>query len=367
MAALAVVPHLTGPFSNLGEQLFAVYRAGESGVIDPRLEELQKRALATPAGASELIPSDGGFLVQPDFSQDLVRRVYDVGMLIKRMKKFSVKSSAFTFPQLGEKSRVTGSRLGGIQVYPENEAQSIQVITSGTYSQKPGIALSTIQMSKYTGLLFASDELSMDTNAFGTWAEYCYTLEMAFQIEQHAVNGTGAGQLQGILSSPALITVPKQVGQVPATVIGNNVIDMVGALWSASRNTNSAIWLYHQGLLPSLMALTIPVGSGGSDLPLWHFAESDQEMDTLAGIPAYPSEYCLAPGTPGDIVLVDWGRYALGTREMRAEQSIHVLWVSDQSTFRFIWRIGGQLIDIAPVTSANGSITTSTAIALAAR
>jgi HK97 family phage major capsid protein len=367
MAALAAVPHLTLPFRNLGEQLFAVYRAGEASIVDPRLDEIQKRALQTPAGASELIPSDGGFLIQPTFSQELVTRVFDVGMLIKRMKKFAVKSSAFSFPQPGEKSRVTGSRLGGIQVYPENEAQSIQVITPGTYSQKPAFALSTIQMSKYTGLLFCTDELSMDSDAFGTWAEYCYTTEMAFQIEQHAVSGTGAGQLQGILSSPALITVPKQVGQVPATVIGNNVIDMVGSLWSASRNTNSAIWLYHQGLLPTLMALTIPVGSGGSDLPLWHFAESDQEMDTLAGIPAYPSEYCAAPGSTGDIVLADWGRYALGTREMRSEQSIHVLWVSDQSTFRFIWRVGGQLIDIAPVASANGSITTSTAIALAPR
>lgn len=369
MAALAEVPR-EERFQNLGEQLLAVKQAAETGgrVMDRRLDLIQRRAsFQTPAGASEMVPSDGGFLVQPDFSQQLVKRVYDTGMLLKRMLKFQVKSSALAFPQIAETSRVQGSRLGGVQVYRENEAQSIQIISPGVHSQKPTFSLSTIQMSKYTGLLYATDELAMDTAAFGTWAEYCYSLEMAFQLEQDAVLGTGAGELQGIINSPALITVPAQVGQPAAGIVYLNVLDMVASLWSASKNANSAIWLYNQALLPTFMALTIPVDGGGSYLPLWQFQSGPDNPDRLAGIPAFASEYCSAPGTVGDIILCDFGRYALGTREMRADSSIHVLWSTDQQCFRWIWRVGGQLIDLAPVLSAHGSFYTSTAITLAAR
>jgi HK97 family phage major capsid protein len=284
------------------------------------------------------------------------------------MMKFSVKrSNAISFPQLAETSRVVGSRLGGVQVYTENEAASLQVISPGTYSQKPTFSLSTITMNKYTGLLYATDELAMETSAFGTWAEYCYSLELAYKIENHAVRGNGVGQLEGVINSPALITVPAQSGQPPAGVVYLNVLDMVASLWSASKNQKKAIWLYHQSLLPTLMALTVPVGNAGSELQLWHFAEDDTQDDTLCGIPAYPSEYCSAPGSVGDLILCDWSRYAIGTREVRSDSSIHVLWSTDQSAFRWITRIGGHLIDLAPVTSSQGSLLTSTAITLAAR
>lgn len=368
MAALAEVPRTVDGFSSFGEQLLAVRRAAESGGYDtdPRLLEIQRRATIAPAGASEMVPSDGGFLIAPEFAQDLLRRVYNTGKILEQCTKFAItKGNTFSWRQFAEVSRQTGSRLGGIQVYRQNEASSIQVISSGTYSQKPTVALQTITCNKYTGLLYLTDELSMDTSAFGTWAAYAYAEEMAFCLELDAVNGTGAGELLGVLNSPTLVTVPKQIGQASGTVVAQNIIDMVGSHWAASRPRAS--WIYNQNLLPSLMSLTVTVGSGGSALPLWHFSEDPSQPDTLCGIPCAPSEYCAAPGTPGDIILADWSRFAIGTREVRADSSIHVLYVSDQNTFKFVTRIGGMPIDYAPIVPLFGATATSTFVALAQR
>jgi hypothetical protein len=74
------------------------------------------------------------------------------------------------------------------------------------------------------------------------------------------------------------------------------------------------------------------------------------------------------PGYPGDLILADFSRYLLGWRErLRAEVSIHVAYLSDQSCYRFVVRVAGSPIDRIPVIPANGSTATSPFVVLGAR
>lgn len=356
-------------FRNLGDQLMCVRAAAMSGRPDPRLLQVEHRASIAPAGASEMVPSDGGFLVAPEFSRDIMRRVYDTGQIFRRCMGMPITvGNSLKIPQFSETSRATGSRLGGLQVYSQNEAESLEVIT-GTYSQKPTFELSEFTAKKITGLLFLTDELARDTDAFNTWASYAFSQELMFTLENQIVNGTGAGQCLGLLNSPALVTVPKQIGQPGASINGDNVIDMTAHLWAASRG--NAMFLYNQQALRSLGTLALNTGS--AQVLLWHFAEDESQPDTLCGIPAYPSEYCQVPGTPGDIILADFSRYIVATREMRADMSIHVLFLTDQDAFKFVLRVDGAPIDQAPVKPLNATqgsppdFFTSPFVALAAR
>lgn len=131
---------------------------------------------------------------------------------------------------------------------------------------------------------------------------------------------SGDAEPQGILNSPALITIAKESGQVSGTVIAVNIEKMLAAFWAASYNSDGACWLYNQALLPQLSSLATIVGTGGSESKLWQWATADNDYDRLAGFPAIMSEYCQVPGTPGDLILCDFSRYVIAMREeLRAE------------------------------------------------
>jgi len=351
------------PFRSFGEQLHAVAKFGMNpgSTPDPRLLEVQKRAAGpTAAGASEGLPSGGGFLVAPEFSREIVRRSYLVGDILGRCFEMPVQRQSIKCPQFNETSRAPGSRLGGIQVFVEPEAVTPP-------STLPDFQLTSLTPKKIIGLLKLTDELAMDSDALTSWATYAFSMELTFRLEDLIVNGTGAGQPLGVVNAPATVTVAKEAGQGSGTVINQNVTKMRSSLWAPSRK--NAIWLYNTDLLPQLTGLTTIVGTAGSQSNSWQYNFSDDAgHDWLCGLPAFPSEYCQAAGTPGDVVLADFSRYVVAMRErLRGEVSVHVLFESGQQIFRFILRATGGPLDNAAVTPANGSTPTSPFVALAAR
>jgi HK97 family phage major capsid protein len=297
-----------------------------------------------------------------------MKRVYLTGDIIKRCFRVPVNSSSYKFPQLDESSRVDGSRLGGVQVYAEEEGANILPagLQSSQASMKPTFGQPTVAVNKITGLLRLTDELARDTNAFSTWASYAFATELTYKLESYIVNGAGAGTPLGLLKSGALIATAAQMGQATHSIVNQNVIGMLANLWPAS--IKNAVWLYNNDVLPSLMQLQNVVGTAGSQSNLFNFSNAEGEPNRLCGIPAFPSEYCQGAGTSGDLILADFSRYVLAIREfIRGEVSIHVQFISDESLFKFVMRVGGQPIDPQPVTPAHGTTQLSTFVALAAR
>ena len=98
-------------------------RASATMLIAVRKFEMSKgqardpRLFAGPAGLDEKMPAEGGFLVQKDFSAELLKRMYSTGQIVSRTRKIplSGKSNGIKINAIDEDSRADGSRWGGVQ------------------------------------------------------------------------------------------------------------------------------------------------------------------------------------------------------------------------------------------------------------
>ncbi len=348
-----------GPFSSLSEQLLAVrqasLRASQSGYIDPRLLDLNTRyhERAAPAGAGEQVPSIGGFVVQPEFSQELITRVFSTGELLRRMTQFPITREHATgtkIPGFDEQSRADGSRFGGMHALFYNESD-LAVATKAKYR------LLELNLKKLIGLCYVTDELAQDAVALECAVSLAFTSEFVFQLERHAIFGNGAGQPLGILdpTNQALIVIPKVSGQATQTIVYENVSAMLSRFWGPG--TPNALWLISQDILPQLLTMVIPAGtSGGSYYPAYVPAVAGEAWGRLLGIPCAISEYCSTLGTQGDIILVDATQIAFAQKtDIGMAVSIHVDFAVDQSVFRFTWRVDTQPAWHTTLLPANGS------------
>ena len=359
---------LDRPFANFGEQLLAIrtaalaqVSAGLAGQVDMRLFELQRRAAA--AGGSEAVPADGGFLVAPEFADRMAAKIYGTGFFLQRCTYLPIGTDNATskkIPGFDEQSRADGSRFGGVRGYWANEADQVT-------ASRPKYRMIELTLKKLIALSYATDEMLRDAALLGAALELAFTNEFRFKAEQGAFSGTGVGQFQGVLNSSALITVAAETGQSSATIVGQNVAKMKARMWAPSRVR--AVWFCHADLEEQLPFLTLPIGTAGSQLPLFKFSESDDEPDRLMGRPVMVSEYAAVPGTVGDLVLVDPGEYAVCDKQpgIAPAVSMHIRFLTDEAAFRIVWRVDGQPMWHTAVTPATGGNTQSPYVALAAR
>ncbi len=348
------------PFSTFGEQLMAIVQAGVNRGMapDPRL----KFEMAA-SGANEGTASEGGFLVQKDFSSALLDRMNDMGDVYSRCREIPLgeNSNGTKLPCVDETSRVNGSRFGGVQAYWKNEADTAT-------ATKPRFGLVELDLKKLIALMYATDEVLVDAVQLEAVATTAFAEELVFRFEDAVINGTGAGQPLGILNSGCLVTVAKETSQTADTIVTANVQKMVKRL--PIRSIRNAVWFVNQDVMDQLWSLTL--GSGTAVVLLFRPATGApgelSPYGTLGGRPVFPIEYCATLGDAGDIILADMSQYLRiekAKREM--ESSMHVRFIYDENTFRCIWRVDGQPAWRVPVTPKNGSSTQSPFVALAAR
>lgn len=345
----------TKPFKNFGDFLIAVQRAATPGMLtDPRL-----RTKAT--GLSEGVPSDGGFLVGTDDTNELLKRTYELGEITQRVRNYPISANAngLTINAIDETSRVDGSRWGGIQSYWLSEA--------GTKTaSKPKFRQMELRLKKLIGLCYAADELLADSVALGALLQDGFAEEFSFKIEDAIINGTGAGQPLGIMNSGAVVTVAKEVGQAANTVVAANIMKMWARMWSRSRL--NSVWFINQDIEPQLHALNLPVGTGGQLVYMPPGGLSASPYASLYGRPVIPVEYMQTLGTTGDIGLFDLSQYLMINKGgMQSDTSIHVNFVYDETAWRFVLRTDGQPGWNAPLTPKNGTNTLSPFIVTATR
>lgn len=347
-------------YKSFGEQLVAVMRAAR-----PDADGTDRtRLMAAASGMSEAVASDGGFLVQRDFSNDLLKRTYEYGQISSRVFRvpISAGSNGLKINAVDETSRANGSRFGGVQAYWKDEAALLA-------ESKPKFRTMELSLKKLTGLCYATDELLQDAAALETIMNQAFAEEFSFKIEDAIINGTGAGQPLGFLNSGAVVSQAIESTQTIANSSGflaNNVTKM----WSRmpARNRSSAVWLINQELEPYLTLMT--VGGSGGATPVYIPAGglSGAQYATLLGRPVIPVEYCAALGTPGDIILADLSQYMMIDKGgINGASSIHVRFLYDETTFRFTYRVDGQPVWNSPLTPYKGSATQSPFVTLAVR
>ena len=319
-------------FKSLGEQLIAVARAGmPGGSVDKRLAKLR-----AASGASEAVGSDGGFLVQTDFQQNLWDKTREQMVLASlcEPREITSPSNAFTWNAIDEVSRATGSRFGGVQAYWRAEADTVT-------ATKPKIRRDKLELESLMAIFYATEEQLEDASALGQEAEEAFTQEMGWILDDALLNGNGVGKPYGILGCPALVTVAKDSSQTAATITYANVRHMKNLLYPASRK--NAVWLVGAGVMDQLETMSLPTGNTAVPVFLPAGGIMNRSNETLYGLPVIECEQCQQLGTLGDIVLADFSQYLVIRKGgIQGAQSQHVRFLYGENTFRWTMRVNGK-------------------------
>jgi len=349
-------------FQSPGHFLQAVRMAADRETANPdtmaRLNRHQSEIMAA-TGLSEGVPSDGGFLVSTEMVNQIRSRMFSTGKLQARCSNNPIGPgfNALSYPMLDESSRVNGSRRGGLLSYWSGEAATM---TASQTKWKEG----RMVLDKLTVLTYATDELLSDVVALQSWYERNVPQEFGFKMDDAIVNGTGAGMPLGILNNGSLITVAKESSQAAATVVAQNIMKM----YSRHIDPANAIWLISQDVWPQIFQMSLAVGTGGAPLFVPPGGLSAAPYGTLFGRPIIPIEQCSTLGTVGDIILADLSAYLIIDKGgVNSASSIHVKFSTNETAFRWTYRVNGQPFDSSAVTPYNGGDTISEFVTLATR
>lgn len=336
-------------FGSFGQQLVAIMQAGmPGGSTDPRLYN-------AASGLNETVPSDGGFLVQTDFTSELLKQMWENSIVASRCRKVTISGNANSTKINGvdETSRATGSRQGGITGYWAAEAAE-------KTASKPKFRQIELNLKKLVGLCYATDENLDDASQLESIIRDGFASEFDFLIQDAIINGSGSGQPLGVMNAGCLVTQAAVSGQGAGTVIASNVISMWSRLFASSKP--NSVWLINQEVEPQLINMKIE-GSAGGVFPLYMppGGLSQSPYGTIFGRPVITIEQCQAVGTAGDIILGDFNNgYILAEKGgVRSDMSIHVRFIYDESVFRFVLRIDGQPVRASALTPYKGSATQS--------
>ena len=120
---------------------------------------------------------------------------------------------------------------------------------------------------------------------------------------------------------------------------------------------------------PQLFTMSLAVGTGGIPVYMPAGGLNDAPYGRLMGLPAIAIEQAASLGTVGDIIFGNFRNgYILAEKGgIKADMSIHVRFLYDESVFRFVLRIDGQPIRSSALTPYKGSDDLGHFIALATR
>ena len=143
---------------------------------------------------------------------------------------------------------------------------------------------------------------------------------------------------------------------------------MWARMWARSRP--NAVWFINQNIEPQLFTMSLAVGTGGIPIYMPANGLSGSPYGQLMGRPVIAIEQCQTLGTVGDIILADMSQYILADKGgMQTASSIHIAFTTDESVFRFVYRVDGQPIWNSALTPYKGTVANSLSpfVALATR
>jgi len=341
---------------SLGEQFQAIANHANGRGTDSRLYEAR-----AATGLNEAVPTLGGFWVDQSLVGELLKAAYDTSAVANKCRRIPVGpgNNGLKLKTIDETSRASGSRWGGVQVYWEAEADS-------TTSKTPKFGRFELSLDKIMGVCYTTSELLQDAEQLGAVITQAFSEEIGFKMSDGVIRGTGAGQMLGVLESDALLSVPKDAGQTADTISSTNILGM----WKACMGRANAYWFYNQELEDQLQMLTFPIGTGGVMANLFKPGGVGQD-GTILGRPAIAVEQASGPGDVGDIILMDPTQYIIIDKGgLQTAESIHVAFLTDQSVFRFTYRVNGAPAlksKITPYKRTSSSFYMSPYVAIAAR
>jgi HK97 family phage major capsid protein len=309
------------PFKSAGD-FFKQVRIAE---LSPSQTDKRLLPLKAAAGANETVPSDGGFLVPQETAAGILEKMWGTGTVLSRFNPVPVSGNNMAFNIVDETSRADGSRGGGILGYWLAEAGT-KTDTKTKFRQLQ------LKLKKVAALAYATDELLEDQTALEAWLSINVPRELTFQTEAAIINGNGVGKPLGILQSPAFYTIERQTaGSIDGVDLGN--------MWAHRYlGANDYVWFISSTIFPKLMNMTI--GQVPAYMPPGGLSGSP--YGTILGRPVVETEYNPSLSVAGDILLAAPSQYQMISKGgVKSASSIHVKFVTDETAFRFVYRVDG--------------------------
>jgi HK97 family phage major capsid protein len=283
--------------------------------------------------------SEGGAFLRPDYAGDLLAHGYESAEMVSFCRGLTTTGNSLIFSAIKDYDESSGYVDGAVIMYWITEKQAItpSMITTEEYK---------IELNKAAGLSYATSELIEDSPySIEQNLKASFGRAFAMMTDDAILNGMGGRVPEGILNSPALVSVAIQSGQTLASsaIMAENIMDMWSHMPSGSQRR--AIWIVNPDLLTWLPRMNLTNGLSGVPVYLPMNSLANQPYMTLYGRPIIINDCAQALGTKGDIFLADLNEYAILTKSgsgLRYETSIHVEFLYDQMTFRFIYRINGR-------------------------
>lgn len=340
-------------FSSFGEFAACVRQGSTGNTPDQRLVN------STTTFGNEGSGAEGGFLVPPEFAQQIMTKVNSQENLLSRSTPLQTSRNSMVIPK---DETTPWQTSGGVQVYWEGEAQA-------PTKSKPLFEVDTVRLCKLMALVPITEELLDDAVGIESWLRAKAPSKMAAKINTAFFRGSGVGQPLGMLNSPSIIGVAPETSQPSDSIWFQNVNKMWSRMYAPWRQ--NAIWLVNQDVEPQLEAMAFdPLATAGK-VPAYlpPGGVSSTPYATLKGRPVVPIESCSALGDVGDIVLVDMAQYWGVTKSngIQTDTSIHLFFDQAVTAFRFIFRLNGMPAWSAPITRENGANTLSWCVSLNAR
>lgn len=349
----------------------ALYSKGDMGwgefaidvmeAADGRMPERLQTYKAAGAGLQENVDSEGGFLVPVEQRGELLAMGEAQSQLMPRVRQLPMSSNTVRLNYIKDTDRSGGTLFGGVRMYWVAEEGT-------TTASKPALGQVTLSLNKLFGLAYATSELIEDSPiSIGPWLSQQFAEAFGWQMDYEIINGSGAGRPEGILNSDALISITAETGQASATIEAQNIIKMYARM--PSRNRANAIWLANEDTLPQLMTMVLVVGTAGHAVWLPANGLANQPFDSLMGKEIVYTEHCQTLGTVGDLLFFAPSQYLLGMKSsgVRADVSIHLKFETDETAFRFIYRVDGRCPWPAPQTPRHSSDTLSPILGITTR
>ena len=335
-------------FKNFREFLTAVH----SGVPD---ERLQFRSM------SEGVGSEGGFLVPPEFTAEILDQGLESEIMRPRCQVWPMLTNEKIAPGWDGADH-SSTLYGGFSGQWLAEGETATVTDKGKFRS---IKLKAKKLAIFTS---ASNELVSDVMSFEEMLNGALSKALSWFLDYACLNGTGAGQPLGMFNCPSVVEVAKESGQSADTILWENICEMFARIHPNCRE--NAIWIANDTIIPQLLTMTITVGTGGSHINQMHTApvlREDSGKFFLLGKEVFFTEKVPVLGDKGDITLIDPTQYVLGLRkELLIEKNSGVHWSSDKTAYRAILRGDGMGMWNEAVTPKNGN-SLSWAVTLAER
>lgn len=323
-------------FKNFGEQLRAIKDAAVSRgrVIDPRLVKDEIKGVNTETDA------DGGYAIQSDFLGPILDRAFEKSEIVNRCRKYTVSSNAnsanWVIPKDEDDATKDGVVVaGGVQVFWTSEGQTVT-------PTKPAFDKRELKLGKLMGLAYVTEEGLEDIPFMASYLEDCFSDAASGALTEGILNGKGEvvgdnRQPQGVLTSKAVVSVPKSGADVTAKDLLAMKSRMIKKNWA------NAAWFIHPDLEEVLPLLK---DESGNLLYMPEGGISGTQYGTILGRPVIYDEFLPAKGSYGEVLLADFNNYLLIKKgEERKDWSMHVEFLTDQQCFRIIMRVNGAPMD----------------------